>query len=170
GAWSPGERRAAGRREGELVGREEPGEDRGGGAAGDAVGGGVLGQRGRIEVALPRPIGGGGVVAVGVTGADGGDGAPEVVEVARVGAGDVAVGGRRVHEGEEPRLVPAIETALGGGDARDPAPALRRALVPVPGDLGLHRAPHRAAPGPQPVHLVVIARVAGGLGRRRVAR
>ncbi len=52
-----------------------------------------------------------------------------------------------------------VEPALGNDDAGDPVPALRRALVPEPRDLRLHRGAHHALLASEPLHLMVVPRI-----------
>src|SRR5262249_57935698 len=106
-------------------------------------------------------------VSVGLPGPDRRDGAPEVVEISRVSAGDVAIGEHGIQEAQETGVLPAIKPALGSDDAGDPVPALRRPFIPEPRHLGLVCRPRRALLAPQPLHLVVIPRVELAGQRRR---
>jgi len=80
--------RPAGHAEGNLILAEKACADRGGGATGDTVRRRVVRNRRCVEIRLPGRISRCGIVAVRVRGADGGDRAPKIVDVAGIKSGD----------------------------------------------------------------------------------
>jgi hypothetical protein len=149
----------AGHAEGHLIGPEKPSEHGRGRSTGHAVGGRVVGKGRRIHEGLPRRVQSGGVVLISVACANGGDGPPEVVEVACIRPGYVAIRDAGVDQRQKPCHVPMVEPTLGTNHAGDATPSLGRTLVPVLGDLCLGSRALRAALAANALHLVVVAGV-----------
>src|SRR5215468_2370181 len=115
------ERLAARDREADLI-TEDSGKRHGGRAAEGALRRRIVRDRGRVLMAVPGRIADGGIVAIVVALANRRDGAPEVVHVADLEAGDIGIRHREIHEREKPRGVPGIEI-LGPSDGpSDPVP------------------------------------------------
>ena len=68
---------------------------------------------------------------------DRGDRAPEVVMVLGRDHGDVAIRQRHVEQGEQPRVLPLVQSLVGRDGSRDAAPFQRRVFEPEQRDLGL---------------------------------
>ena len=154
-------------REGEvgLIAAQDTGEDYRGGAAERALRGRIVGDGRGVLMTVPGRVTRGGIVAVVVALADGGDRAPRIVHIADLEARDERVCHCHVHEGQDTGAVPGVEVARGRHRARDGVPGAR-ALEPEARDLRLVGRADRADLAPDVLHLVVVPRV-GSAGQCR---
>src|SRR5262245_44054858 len=153
----PLERLAARDREADLI-AEDTGEGHGGAAAEGALRRRIVRHRGRVLVAVPGRVADRGIVAVIVALADGGDGAPEVIHVPDLEAGDIRVRHGKIHQREEPGAVPGIEVLRASYRRSDPVPGAGT-LEPESGDVRPVRRADRAHPAAHGLDLVEVARV-----------
>ena len=116
-------------------------------------------------MAVPGRVADGGIVTVVVALANGRDGAPEVVHVANLEAGDIGIRHREIQEREKPGTVPRIEVLARRHRPSDPVPG-SGTLEPEPRYLRLLRRADRAHPSADALDLVEVARV----GRARQGR
>ena len=118
----------------------------------------------------PRRVGDGGVVAVGVTGSDGGDRPPQRVGVLGVEAGDEGVGvGHRPHR-VEPCRVDDVELVVEHEPAERATGLLNGCFTPEPCGQRLLGGPRGARGGADLFDLVVVVCPAPAVERWRPAR
>ena len=136
------------------------------GAGQDAVRARVLRVHRRVDQRRPAGIGLGGVVAVELAVADGGDRAPEVVGVLGIEHGDQRFVHRLRRGGVEARVAQHVAPGLQRHRAQHAVVDGRQRVVPEARDLGLLRRAARAGLAAQRLDLVEVARP-GGAGQRR---
>src|SRR5262245_28581707 len=83
-------------------------------------------------------------VVIGISGANGSDWAPEIIEILGIESGDEAVCHGKVDQAEKPRVLPRVQFFLSRDDPRDAIPPGWRTFVPESGDFTLFESAGRA--------------------------
>ena len=98
------------------------------------------------------------------------DRSPEIERVIRLPADDARIGRREVHQGQGTRRCRQVQAVRLDQLTRDAVPDGRWRGEPEARDLGLLVRPRRAGERPELFHLVVVARIAPAVKRRRSIR
>ena len=114
--------------------RDQHGRSR---STGGSVRRGIIRYGWREQQWLPAEIRHREIIAVRARAPDGSEWPPEVVEILRVKGGDVGVGQGHFQSGKEACVLSETVGLLGDEQTRDPAPAVRGALIPEDCQVGL---------------------------------